>query len=137
MRAAAAAMLLTLLLVPAHAQELEPRFRPVDVYVDTGSNPLAAYQVEVVATNATIAGIEGGEHQAFGEPPYYDAKALHGGRIILAGFDTGAEVPRGRTRVATLHMREDGAASYAVRLMAAGNSSGQRISAEAFVEPRE
>jgi hypothetical protein len=112
-------------------------FRPVDVYVDAGERPLAAYQVEVVARGATVAGVEGGDAGAFAEPPHYDPAALQGGRIILAAFNTGTDLPRGRTRVATLHMRESGPAEYQIRLMAAASAAGQRVEATASVEPRK
>jgi hypothetical protein len=138
-RATAYALLVLLACGPgsaAHAQDAV-RFRPVDVYIDSGARPLAAYQVEIVADHAMIAGVEGGEHAAFREPPYYDAEALKGGRIVVAAFNTGTDLPHGRTRVATLHVREDGPAAYQARLIAAGNPTGQRIAAEAFANPRE
>ena len=113
------------------------RFRAVDVYVDSGSTPLAAYQVEIVARGATIAGVEGGQRGAFVEPPHYDPAALQAGRIILAAFDTGTDLPSGRTRVATLHLREDGPADYEIRLIAAAGAGGERLDATASVEPRQ
>src|SRR3982751_87227 len=82
------------------------RFAAIDVMVDSKEMKLGAWQVEVVVAkgNATIVGVEGGEHAAYKKAPYYDAKALAGGRIIVAAFDAGADLPMGETRVARLHM---------------------------------
>lgn len=125
------------LVVCGNAAAEAVRFRPVDVYIDSGGEPLAAYQVEITARGATIAGVEGGDPPAFAEPPHYDPAALQGGRIILAAFNTGGDLPRGRTRVATLHMRETGNSEYQIKLAAAANAAGARIDATASAEPRE
>src|SRR5262249_39121012 len=105
----AAALALVSVVTAARAVESAEgpiRFRPVHVYVDPAGAPLAAYQLEIVVDgNAMIVGVEGGEHPAFARPPHYDPAALAGGRIILAAFDTGTELPTQRTRVATVHMR--------------------------------
>ncbi len=115
------------------------RFVPVDVFVDSGREQLAAYQVEVevVAGDAQIVGVEGGEHPAFVNPPYYDAKALMGGRIILAAFSTSPELPDGRHRAFTLHVREaGGAVKYRLKLVAAGDGSGDELPATVSLERR-
>lgn len=131
--------LLTLLLALGEVSAAdETRFRPVDIYVDSGAERMAAYQLEIVATNATIVGVEGGESAAFREPPFYDPKALAGGRIKLAAFQTRGELPRGRTRVATLHMREgQSRVTYEGQPTAAATSDGRRIEITVSVEPRE
>ncbi len=104
------------------------RYRPVEVYLDSGTVPLAAYQLELIATgDAQIVGVEGGDAPAFAEPPAYDPAALAGGRIILAAFSLrdAAELPRGRTRIATVHIREPGAPPrFTVRLHAASGPDG-------------
>jgi hypothetical protein len=84
-------------------------FRYLDVFIDPQGKPLAAYQFELVAPKGVqLVGIEGGEHKAFAHPPYYDPKALQQGeRIVIAAFDTGADLPAGRTRVARLSVRVD------------------------------
>ena len=71
-------------------EEGRSRFGAVDIYVDSGSTPLAAYQLEFAATNgvAKIVGIEGGEHAAFRQPPFYDPKAIQHERVIIASFST-------------------------------------------------
>jgi len=55
------------------------RFATVDIRIDPKNHPLAAYQLEVTADspNVKLAGVEGGEHAAFREPPYYDPAALN------------------------------------------------------------
>jgi len=117
------------------------RFAAVDVYVDSGRRPLAAYQFELKATvgNVKIVGIEGGEHAAFKEPPYYDPAALTRQRIVIAAFNTGEDLPTGRTRVARVHVRVAGTIEpeYAVELEAAASPDGKRISATATCEQGE
>ena len=117
-------LLVCLLPLPAHGAS----FRPVAVYLDSGDQPLAAYQVEIIVRGAEIVGVEGGEHPAFQDAPYYDPAALQGGRIIIAAFNTGSDLPHGKTRVATLHMRETAAApDYEITLIAAASTGGTRI----------
>ena len=71
-------------------EEGRSRFGAVDIYVDSGSTPLAAYQLEFAATNgvAKIVGIEGGEPAAFRQPPFYAPKAIQNERVIIASFST-------------------------------------------------
>jgi hypothetical protein len=110
---------------PAH-------FRPVEIWVDSGDVPLAAYQLEISADgDAIIVGVEGGAVTPFSEPPRYDPAALLGGRIILATFSTDADLPRGRTRVATLLVREAGdrTAQYRSIVVAAAGADGRPIPA--------
>jgi hypothetical protein len=115
------------------------RYQPVDVFIDSGDQPLAAYQIEVtVDGEAMIVGVEGGDTPAFAPAPHYDPKALAGGRIIIADLDVGSDLPRGRTRVATLHMRESGAPpTYHVVLQAAANADGTPIPATVRLEPEQ
>jgi hypothetical protein len=113
------------------------RYQPIDVYIDSGDAPLAAYQVEVtVDGDAMIVGVEGGDVPAFAAAPHYDPRALTGGRIIIADLDLGSDLPRGRTRVATLHMRESGPPpTYHVTLQAAADADGTPIPATVRLEP--
>ena len=116
----------------SHAQ----RYQPIDVYIDSGDAPLAAYQVQVtVDGDAMIVGVEGGDSPAFAAAPHYDPKALTGGRIIIADLELGSDLPRGRTRVARLHVQITGdrPPEYAIRLMAAGNAAGARVPATVSV----
>jgi hypothetical protein len=119
-------------------------FRTVDIYVDAGGIPLAAYQLEFQARrgNAKIVGIEGGEDAVFKEPPYYDAKAMQQDRVIIAAFSTelDTKLPKTKTRVASIHVQVTGEENpdYTVKLTVAADSSGKKISAEAtFVERKQ
>ena len=113
------------------------RFTAVDVFVDSGTEALAAYQFElkVTAGDVTLVGVEGGEHPAFRPPPYYDPVALAGQRIVIAAFDTGGDLPRGRTRVARLMVRVRGAAApaYDASLVVAASPDENVIAANISV----
>jgi hypothetical protein len=117
--------------VPATSPSV--RFAAVDVYVDSGHQPLAAYQCELNAVRGgiKIVGIEGGEPAAFAEPPYYDPAAMMNDRVILAAFNTGKQLPTGKSRIARVHVQISGDAEpqYELKLEAAASSDGQRISA--------
>jgi hypothetical protein len=117
--------------------ERAPRFEAVDVYVDSGDVPLAAYQFELKARGADvkIVGIEGGDDAAFAGPPYYDPAALMHGRVIIAAFSTDRDLPSGRVCVARVHVRVGGAGvpRYEVKLQVAASAGGERIAATAAV----
>lgn len=119
----------------APAADARARFHAVDIYVDSGATPLAAYQIDLCVTNgaAKIVGIEGGESPAYHEPPYYDPKAMEHERVIIAAFSLmpAAGLPHGRTRVATVHFesRDATAPQFRVKLEAAADARGARIAA--------
>lgn len=117
----------------AEAQRSTTRFAAVDVYVDSGDVSLAAYQFELTANlgDIKIVGVEGGEHAAFQSPPYYDPSALQQGRIIIAAFNTGTDLPTGKTRVARVHVwiTGDQSPEYAAELTVAGGPDGSEIPA--------
>jgi hypothetical protein len=133
--------------VPVRASQETPygvttsRFAPVAVYIDSGSKPLAAYQFELKATagQIKIVGVEGGSHPAFEDAPYYDPAALANDRIIIAAFNTGVDLPTGRTRIATIHLQIIGDAEprYELKLMAAATSEGQEVPATLTLEKGE
>src|SRR5262249_13411254 len=117
LRAIGLLLLVVILLFGLAAELLAPqpaaaagrsRFCAVLISVDSGSTPLAAYQLRFAVTNGTakIVGIEGGEHPAFREAPFYDPKAIQNEVAIIASFNTApaAELPKGKTRVATIHL---------------------------------
>jgi hypothetical protein len=120
-------------------------FRAVDVYVDSKEQLLAAYQLEFSVTNAAsaakIVGIEGGDAPAFSEPPFYDPQAMQHERVIIAAFSTNAisDLPHGKTRVATIHLQTNRAVEpeYQLKLEAAADTNGNRISAETIAEERK
>ena len=109
------------------------RFAPLHIYLDSGSWPLAAYQFELKATagKIKIVGVESGQHKAFKEAPYYDPAALANDRIIIAAFNTGRELPKGRTRIATIHLQITGdiEPEYELNLTVAADADGKEIPA--------
>ncbi len=119
----------------ATAQPLGPvvRFQAVHVLVDTGEKPLAAYQLDLRAAtgNVRIVGIEGGEHPAFADPPYYDPAAIQGDRVIIGAFSTAptGSLPTGRTRIATIHVQVTGdrQPEYKAELNVAATADGGAI----------
>jgi hypothetical protein len=125
------------------AADEEPRFCAVDIFVDSGSTPLAAYQLQFAVTNgaAKIVGIEGGEHPAFRQPPFYDPKAIQNEVAIIASFNTApaAELPKGKTRVATIHLRITGTRppQFELKLQTAADAQGNKIAGLASLEERK
>ena len=117
------------------------RFEAIDVFVDAGKTPLAAYQLELSSRDqgVEIVGIEGGEHVAFSEPPYYDTRAMNNNRVILAAFNTGENLPTGRSRVARVHVQVDGPQQriWKTTLMASAAADGKRIPAELSIAKSE
>jgi hypothetical protein len=119
------------------------RFGVLDVFVDSSAAPLAAYQLEIRATNAgvKIVGIEGGEHAAFASPPFYDPKAMQQDRVIIAAFSVASagKLPKGRTRVATIHFQaaKGDAPKFEVIVKAAASVDGKRIPVTATASERK
>ena len=123
--------------------EIQPkvRFAPLHIYLDSGNKPLAAYQFELktAAGQIKIVGVEGGQHEAFKEAPYYDPAALANDRIIIAAFNTGSELPKGRTRIATIHLQIIGDAEpdYELKLTVAADADANEIPAKISFEKGE
>jgi len=118
------------------------RFAPLHIYLDSGNSSLAAYQFELKATagQIKIVGVEGGQHKAFKEAPYYDKAALQKkDRIIIAAFSTGRDLPTDRTRIATIHLQIIGDAEpqYELKLIVAADADGKEIPAEITFEKGE
>jgi hypothetical protein len=111
------------------------RFAPLQIYLDSGDRALAAYQFELKAAKGQIkiVGVEGGEHQAFREAPYYDPAALAKDRIIFAAFSTQQDLPKSRTRIATVHLQiiGDTEPEYEIRLIVSADANGRNIPAQA------
>jgi len=122
-------------------EPIEPnvRFAPLHIYLDSGNKALAAFQFELKATagQIKIVGVEGGEHAAFKEPPYYDPAALANDRIIIAAFSTGLDLPAGRSRVATIHLQiiGDTEPEYELKLTVAADADAEQIPAEITFVP--
>lgn len=143
-------LMATLFVRSACSQEAEPgqpaappatRFEAIEVYLDSGDAPLAAYQFEFAAETGEIkiVGIEGGEHPAFKEPPYYDPAALSKGRVVIAAFNTGDDLPKGKTLVARLHVAVTGEVKpeYVVKLDVAASTEGKKIPSTATLAEGE
>ncbi len=134
------ALLLTLLLTfcgQLFAQSTNTvRFQAVEIFANSQTAALAAYQLEftVTSSNAKIVGIEGGEHPAFAEAPFYDPKAIQHERVILAAFSTlsADKLPTGKTRVATIHLQISGTdeLKFETKLTTAASSDGKTIAVE-------
>ncbi len=114
--------------------EQEVRFIPLHVYIDSGDKWLGAYQFELRATSdrVKVVGVEGGEHEAFGEPAYYDPAALMNDRIIVGAFSTGKSLPAGKSRVAAIHLQITGDIEwdYELTLTVTGDRDGNEIPAK-------
>ena len=111
-------------------------FRAVDVWVDSGEKPLAAYQVEIAydAARVEIVGVEGGEPAGFRDAPHFDEAGRTGGRIILAAFvPRDDQAVKGNQRVARIHLQVKGAAApeLSAKLVTAAQPGGERIKAGA------
>jgi hypothetical protein len=118
-------------------------FAVYDLYIDSGENALAAYQVKIQDKNAAIKviSVEGGTHPAFREPPFFDPKAIQKNVIKLAAFrlEPTEKLPQGKTHVASLHVAlETGAQpNLVVVVEAAAGPSGRKLRVEASISKNE
>ncbi len=106
-------------------------FRTVDISVDSKTNSLAAYQIDIRydKDKIKVVGLEGGS-DGFNDPPFYDRAGLEGGRIIIAAFvDDDIHAKNGKTRVARLHLQTKGCRPYELKTepMAAARPGGKEI----------
>jgi len=110
----------------------ERRFQAIELFVDSGDTPLAAWQIELTVADASIVGVEGGATAPWLDAPRYDPEALTGGRIILAAFTLTENAPAGRLRIARLHIEATDSASERVVIAAvvAAGPGGERIPLE-------
>jgi len=117
------------------------RFAPLHIYLDSANQALAAWQFELKTTSGQIkiVGVEGGQHPAFAEAPYYDPAALASDRIIVAAFSTQQDLPKGKTRIATLHLQiiGDVEPEYELKLIVSADSNGKEIPAKITFEKGE
>ena len=123
---------------PSNIEDHDVRFEAIDVIVDTGQVPLAAWQFEIQSRSpgVEIVGIEGGEHEAFADPPYYDPRAMNNDRVILAAFSTADELPHGRSRIARLHLQLEGPGprEFEVQVNVMATVGGEPIPATASIQ---
>lgn len=128
----------TLLFLPVLiGAQTNVEFAVLDIYVDSQSQALAAWQFELLDRNGhmQVVGVENGEHAAFDHAPAYDRDAIdqnQAERIVVASFSLNqkSQLPTGSTRVATIHVRLHGNPDYQLRLVNAGNHLGDAIPAE-------
>ena len=124
------------------AQPEASYFTTVDLFV-VSDTPVAAWQVELTERRGAmqIVGIERGDDATFRDPPFYDRVVLERAvteRIVLASYSLSdaEQLPRGRVRVARVHVRTTGAVEpvYEARLIAAGTADGRPIDARLSLE---
>ena len=106
-------------------------FRAVDISVDSKTNSLAAYQIDIRydKDKVKVVGLEGGSG-GFNDPPFYDRAGLEGGRIIIAAFvDDDKHAKNGKKRVARLHLQTRGCSPYEFKTkpMVAAKPGGKEI----------
>ena len=111
-------------------------FAVLDIYVNSQSESLAAWQFELRDHNGrmTVVGVENGDHAAFKHPPAYDRNTVdrdQADRIVVASYSLNAKprLPTGLTRVASVHVRLDGEPDFQLELVNAGNENGVAIPA--------
>ncbi|GAB4549695.1 MAG: hypothetical protein Tsb0013_11100 [Phycisphaerales bacterium] len=122
--------------LPAAHNTQPVRFAPLDVYIDTGDQPLGAWQVELApkpefAGHVSIVGIAGGD-LPFTDAPYYDERAIRGERVIIADFETDKDALHpGRSRVAQVQLRIEGERDpdFDIALHTAARHDGAAITA--------
>ncbi|HET6247841.1 MAG TPA: hypothetical protein VFE47_09095 [Tepidisphaeraceae bacterium] len=118
--------------------DVRVRFVAVGVFIDPHGKPLACYQVKIIATgDVKLVGIEGGDADAYNQPPYYDPRALQGNQIILGAYSLGGNLPVQNTRVATLMFRVAGNVdpAYNATLDVAGTTDATPIAAAVTLVP--
>lgn len=113
------------------------RFQAIDIFLDSPA-PVAAWQFELTETSGAmkVVGVENGDSAVFGDAPYYDREAVQLGtadRIVVADFSLAdeTELPRGRIRVATVHvmLSGDDQPEFNVNLVTTNSFGGQTIEA--------
>lgn len=129
-----------ILLFAAVSASAQTRFVAMDLVIDPRGEPLAAYQVEIIAPiGIKIVGVEGGQHPEFRKAPYYDPKAIQSDRLIVAAFSAAAaqNLPSTATRVLTIHLECARTPQLEVILKIAADPRGQKIPAQAQLSERK
>lgn len=117
----------------------EMSFAAYDLFIDPAGEELGGYQLRVEAGRGVkFAGVEGGDHAGYKTPPIYDSKAINKETIILAAIGSGRELPREKTRVATLHVQvsNEAIAQFKIKLLSSGSSGAKRIFPEVTIRKR-
>lgn len=114
-----------LVLAAAATAPRAAEFEVVDIVIDTGGRPMAAYQFEVIC-DAKLLGVENGDFDP--RAPYHDPAALQTGRIVVAQY-TLAGAPSGKVRVAALHVQHDGKPDYQAKIIVVAGPEGERMDA--------
>ena len=137
------ALLVALLMLFATASSSAAEFAVFDVYVDTGGEPMAAYQLKISDEHAAvkIISVEGGDHASFREAPRFDPKAIQRDVIKIAAFSLDAmnKLPSGRVRIASLHVEIGPGLTpeWKAVVEAAARPGGEKIAAEVSISKRE
>ncbi len=117
---------------------MRARFVAVDIFIDSGQSPLAAYQVDFSATDdgpVKVVGVEGGDVGPFHAAPYYDERAIQSERVIIGALSTlpPDQLPRGSVRVARIHLMSSSATpTCTLTLTTAAGADAERIAATAL-----
>ena len=121
----------------SHADETKVRFAALEILLES-AKPVAAWQfgLSEASGRMRVVGVENGDSPAFAKAPYHDRRAVSDGRadrIIVADFTLRpeAELPVGKIRIATVHVRltGDSEPEYVLRLVTAGNAQGEPVPA--------
>ena len=132
-----------LFLCMAATQVRAAEFAVFDVFVDSGAEHLAAYQLKISDEKAAvkILSVEGGEQASFAQPPKFDGRAMQRDVIKIAAFslDAREKLPSGQVRVASLHVEIGPGMTpdWKAVVEAAGGPGGRKISAKVSISKRE
>lgn len=122
------------------------QFAIIDITIDPLGQPLAAYQFELTAPDASlkIIGVQGSDHPAYkrDRPPYFDpiVTQRNTDRLILADYALpqldAAQLPDQPVVVARINVVYEGPADadtpdLQLSLITAGNADGKKIQAKA------
>ncbi len=128
----------------ACADDESIHFASVDIYLDSAA-PFAAWQFELSDQHGVmkVVGVEQGDSDAFQRVPYYDREAVRLGdadRIIVADYSLADidDLPRGRTRIATIHLMLSGTdgADFDLNLVTATTYAGEVTDARISLDLR-
>ena len=124
----------------SQSRSLTSRLQPpiVDIYLDTGSHPLAAYTIELRYDPQVVAVLDVSHPGRGGFPgtPMVEPASFARGVTRIVGLHTGASLPRGRVRVARVHFRPasaSGSSSLSVSILGIYGPGGKPINGQAVL----